>query len=184
MVEQSGRRPVAVQVIFDPAVMPGVIEMAGRAGFAGRHPKGITYERKHKSKPARYGMAIDLDRCTGCGACMIACAVENNVPPARPEATPRTGITWMRVYQISNGAPFPENRAAFIPMLCQQCGQRYAVRLRLPAAGRGGRPRHRHRGPDAAALPGLPLLHDGLPVSRALLQLVGSRSGRPAWRRR
>jgi molybdopterin-containing oxidoreductase family iron-sulfur binding subunit len=74
-------------------------------------------------KPARYGMAIDLDRCTGCGACMIACAVENNVPPARPEATPRTGITWMRVYQISNGASFPDTRAAFIPILCQQCGK-------------------------------------------------------------
>ena len=52
-------------------------------------------------------MAIDLDRCTGCGACMVACAVENNVPPLPAEATPRTGITWMRVYQISNGAPFP-----------------------------------------------------------------------------
>src|ERR1039458_8471483 len=74
---------------------------------------------KTATKPARYGMTIDLDRCTGCGACMIACAVENNVPPARPEATPRTGITWMRVYQISNGAPFPDSRAAFIPILCQ-----------------------------------------------------------------
>ncbi|HTQ54970.1 MAG TPA: 4Fe-4S dicluster domain-containing protein [Bryobacteraceae bacterium] len=71
----------------------------------------------HPPKAARYGMAIDLDRCTGCGACMIACAVENNVPPARPEATPRTGITWMRVYRIANG-----DRAAFIPVLCQQCG--------------------------------------------------------------
>jgi molybdopterin-containing oxidoreductase family iron-sulfur binding subunit len=73
-------------------------------------------------KPARYGMAIDLDRCTGCGACMVACAAENNVPPANPEATQRTGITWMRVYQISNGAAFPDNRAAFVPILCQQCG--------------------------------------------------------------
>src|SRR5579862_8595200 len=71
----------------------------------------------------RYGMAIDLDRCTGCGACMLACAVENNVAPASPEATPRTGITWMRVYQISNGAPAPGSRAAFIPMMCQQCGE-------------------------------------------------------------
>src|SRR5205085_1235384 len=76
----------------------------------------------NEAKKARYGMAIDLDRCTGCGACMVACAVENNVPPARPEATPRTGITWMRVYQITNGQPFPGRRAAFIPMMCQQCG--------------------------------------------------------------
>ncbi|MFN7998733.1 MAG: 4Fe-4S dicluster domain-containing protein [Bryobacteraceae bacterium] len=73
-------------------------------------------------KTARYGMAIDLDRCTGCGACMVACAVENNVPPARPEVTPRTGITWMRLYRISNGAAFPDNRAAYVPVLCQQCG--------------------------------------------------------------
>src|ERR1039457_4209429 len=43
---------------------------------------------KTATKPARYGMTIDLDRCTGCGACMIACAVENNVPPPRPGATP------------------------------------------------------------------------------------------------
>ncbi len=78
-------------------------------------------ETNHRA--ARYGMAIDLDRCTGCGACMIACAVENNVPPAPREATPRTGITWMRVYRISNGKPFPDTRAAFVPILCQQCGK-------------------------------------------------------------
>jgi menaquinone reductase, iron-sulfur cluster-binding subunit len=68
-------------------------------------------------------MAIDLDRCTGCGACMIACAVENNLPPAPPTATERTGITWVRVYKISDGRSFPETRAAFIPMMCQQCGE-------------------------------------------------------------
>ncbi len=73
-------------------------------------------------KQPRYGMAIDLDRCTGCGACMIACSVENNLPPAPPAATERTGITWVRVYKISNRLAFPENRAAFIPIMCQQCG--------------------------------------------------------------
>lgn len=70
---------------------------------------------------ARYGMAIDVDRCTGCGACMVACAVENNLPPAREGTTERKGITWIRVYKIDNGLPFPQNRTAWVPVLCQQC---------------------------------------------------------------
>ena len=70
----------------------------------------------------RYGMSIDIDKCTGCGACMVACAVENNVPPANPGATERRGITWMRVYKIDNGEEYPERRSAFVPMMCQQCG--------------------------------------------------------------
>jgi Fe-S-cluster-containing dehydrogenase component len=70
---------------------------------------------------ARYGMVVDLDRCNGCGACMVACAVENNVPPADPAASERTGITWLRVQRLeSPGDP----RAAFLPMLCQQCDRR------------------------------------------------------------
>ena len=70
---------------------------------------------------ARYGMVIDLDRCDGCGGCAAACAVENNVPPAR-EANDRTGLTWMRVYTASNGEAFPDNRAAYFPISCQHCG--------------------------------------------------------------
>jgi molybdopterin-containing oxidoreductase family iron-sulfur binding subunit len=72
-------------------------------------------------KAARYGMVVDLDKCTGCGACMVACAVENNVAPAAPGADDRTGITWMRVYEMRNGADYPASRSIFVPMPCQQC---------------------------------------------------------------
>jgi molybdopterin-containing oxidoreductase family iron-sulfur binding subunit len=73
-------------------------------------------------KAARYGMAIDIDRCTGCGACMVACAVENNVPPAHAGANDRKGITWIRVYKVDNGGDGDGRRSAFVPVLCQQCG--------------------------------------------------------------
>jgi molybdopterin-containing oxidoreductase family iron-sulfur binding subunit len=69
---------------------------------------------------ARYGMVIDLDRCTGCGACMIACAAENNVPPL-PQATARTGLTPMLVRKVSNGMNGTARREAFIPIMCMHC---------------------------------------------------------------
>ena len=69
------------------------------------------------SEKTRYGMVIDLDRCTGCGACMVACAVENNVPPAHEKATERTGIVWMRVHEApaSDGAPTGRRRSSRSP---------------------------------------------------------------------
>ena len=69
------------------------------------------------SAKGRYGMTIDIDRCNGCGSCMVACAVENNIPPAPGAATDRTGITWLRVFRVDQG-----DRSAFVPMMCQHCG--------------------------------------------------------------
>ena len=76
-----------------------------------------------KTPAARYGMTIDVDRCNGCGSCMVACAVENNVPPAAAGATDRTGLTWIRVFKIDNGAEGADRRSAFVPVLCQHCGK-------------------------------------------------------------
>jgi molybdopterin-containing oxidoreductase family iron-sulfur binding subunit len=74
--------------------------------------------RKGKpGKDANYGMIVDLDRCNGCGSCMVACAVENNVPPPHAKATPRTGLNWMRVFRVETAS-----RPAFVPVMCMQCG--------------------------------------------------------------
>jgi molybdopterin-containing oxidoreductase family iron-sulfur binding subunit len=76
-----------------------------------------------KKKTSRYGMVIDVDRCTGCGACMVACAAENNCAPAPEKATDRTGITPMRVHAVSNGAQGTDRKVRFLPVLCMQCDQ-------------------------------------------------------------
>ena len=77
----------------------------------------------NKTAAARYGMTIDVDRCNGCGTCMVACAVENIIPPASSGATDRTGLTWIRVFRIDNGAEGAGRRSAFVPVLCQHCGK-------------------------------------------------------------
>lgn len=70
---------------------------------------------------ARYAMVIDLDKCSGCGACMVACAVENNVAVPPPAAEENRGLTWMRVQRTDNGRDWPRHRPVFIPIPCQQC---------------------------------------------------------------
>jgi len=78
-------------------------------------------EMKKTNRKYRYGMVIDLDACTGCGACMVACAAENNLAPAPAKVTDRTSITLMRVFQVKDPAPMPARKTAFVPMTCMQC---------------------------------------------------------------
>ncbi len=73
------------------------------------------------TKTKRYGMVIDLDKCTGCGACMVGCYQENNIPFKKNETNKLDSINWIRVFKISNGKPFPDTQIAYLPMPCMQC---------------------------------------------------------------
>jgi molybdopterin-containing oxidoreductase family iron-sulfur binding subunit len=80
---------------------------------------------QHKEFKVKWGMVIDLDKCTGCGACMVACQAENNTPlPANGEASNKLRtLTWLLVYEISNKQPFPNHEKVFLPRPCMQCGK-------------------------------------------------------------
>jgi len=69
----------------------------------------------------RWGMVVDLDRCTGCEACVIACRAENNIATVGEEqARKGRAMHWIRVERYYEGE-FPDVRVKFQPVLCQQC---------------------------------------------------------------
>ncbi len=75
-------------------------------------------------------MAIDLDRCTGCGACVVACRTENNVPPTG--ASPRdegTDILWMNLLPLENQNPLSEPTTEMLPLPCLHCDDPPCVRV-------------------------------------------------------
>ncbi len=67
-------------------------------------------------------MAADLDRCTGCGACVTACHAENNISTVGPyQAMRGRAKHWIRVERYWEGE-FPDVKLKFRPVMCQQCG--------------------------------------------------------------
>ncbi|HEY4195923.1 MAG TPA: TAT-variant-translocated molybdopterin oxidoreductase [Mucilaginibacter sp.] len=105
-------------------------------------------ERKHKpyddlwdayERPAyNWVMAIDLNACTGCGACVVACSAENNIPVVgRDEVRRRREMHWIRIdryysfnddgkevteeQEVSTLKDLDQVSVVHQPMLCQHC---------------------------------------------------------------
>ena len=66
----------------------------------------------------RWGLVIDLDRCTACQACVVACKHENNVPFSTPEEAERGRVlTWIQLVPFET----PGHQDTPVPLMCQQC---------------------------------------------------------------
>ena len=72
---------------------------------------------KHEHPVHDWGMVIDLSACIGCGACVVGCQAENNVPVVgKDQCLVGRELSWLRIER------FPaEGGVVFLPMLCQQC---------------------------------------------------------------
>jgi Fe-S-cluster-containing dehydrogenase component len=118
---------------------------AAGSGSDGEHEKYDLWENTNEDKiHARpvydWVMAIDLNACTGCGACVVACSAENNIPVVgKDEVGRRREMHWIRIdryYSFNNDSNghgitkekeiaklenFNNVTVVHQPMLCQHC---------------------------------------------------------------
>jgi molybdopterin-containing oxidoreductase family iron-sulfur binding subunit len=78
-------------------------------------------EHEKKKSGVRYGMVIDLDKCSGCMACAVACQQENNISFRPDESNKVRSLNWMEIYRLDNKKEYPDHVINYLPRPCMHC---------------------------------------------------------------
>jgi len=130
-----GRKSVIQESIFseykkNPSSGRHFPKVSTSQGF--KKPKDISLWKGHTYPNHHWGLVIDLNACTGCSACVVACQVENNIPVVgKDEVLNRREMHWLRIdryYSSDNNSNYSEMEKAssnpsvvFQPIMCQHC---------------------------------------------------------------
>ena len=83
--------------------------------------KVVSLWPEHKYKGHKWGMTIDLNSCSGCGACMLACQSENNIPVVgKKQVLEGREMHWIRVDRYYEGAS-DNPQTVHQPIVCMHC---------------------------------------------------------------
>jgi menaquinone reductase, iron-sulfur cluster-binding subunit len=78
----------------------------------------------------KYGMIIDLNKCTLCQACVTACKVENNVQIVSPEdASMGRAMFWLTMLTMEFEGDYPNIKPKILPRPCMQCDQPPCIKV-------------------------------------------------------
>jgi len=81
----------------------------------------ISIAKEVEYKGVKWAMAIDLNKCIGCSACVAGCNVENNIPVVgKEQVSNRRAMHWIRIDRYYSGTD-TEPSIRYQPMLCQHC---------------------------------------------------------------
>ena len=138
--ETDSHREVIQEAKFDAAAGKVVVESHAEAGHGGGHEEGHEGEKAtapsmydpkehdHSAEHYQWAMTVDLNLCTGCGSCVLACQSENNIPMVGKEQVQKgREMHWLRIdrYYVGKGegkgldTKNPPIR--FQPLACVHC---------------------------------------------------------------